>query len=261
MTCHVCVLPRTMWVWQSRSVVVICVTCLNGVRSKSAQPKWRGRLRNMELLPLHTNVISVAKFTHSLFAYIDKRNHFTLKGACSWTVAGEKPQLVKSATQWRDVHTACHCWSVLFVEQMTATDGSFIPYTYYMFGHCSVSGYCDGTGVQRRHCQSHDDKAAAVSLENRPHHCGSDEQGQSQLFSFFELRQNLTFCIVLYVHCGPTVPFMLRFQRRASSVFTTSCLRSAWTCRTLSPSWRPSWICATRRGSSPNSCEMPFPPG
>lgn len=40
------------------------------------------------------------------------------------------------------------------------------------------SGRSDGAGVEGRHCESHDYKAAAVLVENGPHHCGSDEQGQ-----------------------------------------------------------------------------------
>lgn len=48
-------------------------------------------------------------------------------------------------------------------------------------------GYSDGAGVQRRHCQSYDDQAAEVLLEDRPHHCGPDEQGQSVVFSLTEL--------------------------------------------------------------------------
>lgn len=40
------------------------------------------------------------------------------------------------------------------------------------------SGRSDGAGVEGRHCESHDYKAAAVLVENGPHHCGSDEQGE-----------------------------------------------------------------------------------
>lgn len=50
-----------------------------------------------------------------------------------------------------------------------------------------LSGYSDGAGVEGGHCQSHDDEAAAVLLENGPHHCGPDEQGQPPFIALKQL--------------------------------------------------------------------------
>lgn len=44
--------------------------------------------------------------------------------------------------------------------------------------HIWFSGCRDGAGIKGRHCKSRNHKAATNLLENRPHHCGSDEQGQ-----------------------------------------------------------------------------------
>lgn len=56
--------------------------------------------------------------------------------------------------------------------------GQNTPFVHIIYFYNFFSDHSDGAGVERRHCQSHDDKTAAVLLENGPHHCGSDEQGQ-----------------------------------------------------------------------------------
>lgn len=67
---------------------------------------------------------------------------------------------------------------------MMAAHSSFLHIIICLYDHY-FSGYSDGAGVKRRHRQSYDDEAAAVLLENRPRHCGSDEQGQCLFFFMF----------------------------------------------------------------------------